>query len=69
MRRSPQIQPLSAVHLREALEAARAGDVPASLYHVMRIDNESWDGMHQRLNELGAHLTALLADSMNGRTP
>lgn len=62
----PEIRPLAAVHLREALEAARKGDAPTAVAALMHIDAHSWQAIRARLAELGPDVAALIATALTG---
>lgn len=60
--RSPlHVDLLAAVHLREALQAAERGDRPTAVGHLMSIDAGSWNGIQERLAQLGSDLPTLIA--------
>ncbi|MEY9845774.1 hypothetical protein ABH940_002852 [Streptacidiphilus sp. BW17] len=63
---TPVIRPLAAAHLRDALNAATARDLPTALGALMAIDNESWQGITNRLAELGPAVTALVTETLGG---
>lgn len=65
----PEIRPLAAVHLREALEAAANGQTPAAVAALMHIDAASWQAISARLAQLGPTVADLLTDAMAGGTP
>jgi hypothetical protein len=64
----PEIRPLAAVHLREALEAAAKGETPAAVAALMHIDAASWRAISARLAELGPTVADLIADALTGGT-
>ena len=65
----PEIRPLAAVHLREALEAAASGKAPTAVAALMHIDAASWQAISARLAQLGPDLPDLLTDALTGGTP
>ncbi|MBF9068179.1 hypothetical protein [Streptacidiphilus fuscans] len=63
---APIIRPLAAAHFRDALTAAQSGDLPATLGALLAIDNESWEGIRTRLDELGPTVAALALNTLGG---
>lgn len=59
------IRPTAAVHFREALEAAAAGQGAHAVAALMHIDPGSWAAIQDRLAVLGTDLAAVLASAAN----
>jgi hypothetical protein len=55
-----EISLMAAGDLRDALTAAERGDAPAAIGALMSIDATSWEGIRNRLADLGATLPELL---------
>jgi hypothetical protein len=60
------IRPLAVTHLREAVLAARAGDAAMAVCALMAIDPESWDGIRERLGEMGMSAGQVMSDALGG---
>jgi hypothetical protein len=63
---SGQIRPLAVMHLREAVLAARAGDRAMALCSLMAIDPESWDGIRERMTEMGMTAGQVVTEAFGG---
>ncbi|MEY9940728.1 hypothetical protein [Streptacidiphilus sp. MAP5-3] len=63
---APIIRPLAAAHFRDALTAAQTGDLPTALGALLAIDDQSWQGIRARLDDLGPTVAALVARTLGG---
>ena len=62
--RPPVIRPLAAAHFRDALSATHNGDLPTAACALLAIDNESWQGITDRLHALGGTVAQLIATTV-----